>query len=342
MIDPHVHLRDWKQNEKETVKHGLEVAYQAGLDGVFEMPNTDPALTSRLIIERRIELADRAIYELDVPIFHGVYAGITANPHQIEEVVQAYQDLFPRVVGLKMFAGHSTGNMGIIEEKEQRLVYHTLADLGFKGVLAVHCEKEGLIDNSYWNPEKPITHCVARPPQAEVQSGIDMFQFAQEADYQGTLHVCHISVPELLDIIEMVRPEVGFKITTGVTPHHAELYDKMMEKEDGILKKMNPPLRSRNMQGELYQALLDSRIDWVETDHAPHTLVDKVEGHASGIPGLSYYPHFVRDLRKNLVDDAIDDLTHHNIVNTFGVRIPNTRRQPNYDLAKEYEFNAFD
>ena len=29
MIDPHVHLRDWEQKEKETIKHGLKVAYEA-------------------------------------------------------------------------------------------------------------------------------------------------------------------------------------------------------------------------------------------------------------------------------------------------------------------------
>ena len=47
MIDPHVHLRDWNQAKKETLRHGLGVAWRAGLDGVFEMPNTDPPLTSR-------------------------------------------------------------------------------------------------------------------------------------------------------------------------------------------------------------------------------------------------------------------------------------------------------
>ncbi len=46
MIDPHVHLRDWDQAGKETLRHGLSVAWRAGLDGVFEMPNTDPPLTS--------------------------------------------------------------------------------------------------------------------------------------------------------------------------------------------------------------------------------------------------------------------------------------------------------
>ena len=61
----------------------------------------------------RIDAADAALRTLGVTLFHGLYAGITAVPRQIEEAVRAWRELFPRVVGLKMFAGHSTGNMGI-------------------------------------------------------------------------------------------------------------------------------------------------------------------------------------------------------------------------------------
>ena len=75
MIDPHVHLRDWSQKAKETLRHGLSVAWRAGLDGVFEMPNTDPPLTTREAILRRIDDADAALASLRIPLFHGLYAG---------------------------------------------------------------------------------------------------------------------------------------------------------------------------------------------------------------------------------------------------------------------------
>ena len=86
MIDPHAHMRDWEQSSKETLKHGLDVAYRAGLDAVFEMPNTDPPLTSRKVILNRIELGNTAIAELGKNIFHGIFAGLTADVEQIKEV----------------------------------------------------------------------------------------------------------------------------------------------------------------------------------------------------------------------------------------------------------------
>ena len=127
MIDPHVHLRDWNQAHKETLRHGFSVAWRAGLDAVFEMPNTDPPLTSRQSILRRIDDADRALAALRIPLVHCLYAGLTADPGQITEAVEAWRELFPRVAGLKMFAGHSTGNMGIVEKSAQAVVYRRLA-----------------------------------------------------------------------------------------------------------------------------------------------------------------------------------------------------------------------
>lgn len=342
MIDPHVHLRDWNQSAKETLEHGLKVAYESGLCAVFEMPNTDPVLTSRESIKKRIALADKS----SIPIFHALYAGITSNTEQIEEVVIAHEELSLRVVGLKMFAGHSTGNMGIIKEEEQQLVYRTLADLDYRGVLAVHCEKESRLRPELWIPSDPFSHTLARPPESEVESVKDQFRFAREAGYKGTLHICHVSVPQSLEEIEKVRSNVDFKITCGATPHHCMMYDEMMRGEKGILLKMNPPLRPKEMQEQMLNALICGGIDWIETDHAPHTLEDKTEKHASGIPVLPFYPYFIKHLiEKGISQRRLRAITYNNIINSFELMplvIPSAKKELNYGLSGEYEFDAFE
>ena len=224
MIDPHVHLRDWNQAAKETLRHGFSVAWRAGLDGLFEMPNTDPPLTTRETILRRIDDADAALRGLGVGLFHGLYAGLTAVPRQIEEAVRAWRELFPRVVGLKMFAGNSTGNMGIRMREEQALVYRTLAALGFTGVLAVHCEKEELLRPGDGDSARPVSHARARPPAAEVASVDDQVQLAQKAAFRGTLAVCHISTPWALDVLKgghSKGPGSGRRLSSGLRAHPA-------------------------------------------------------------------------------------------------------------------------
>ena len=240
MIDPHVHCRDWTQSYKETIAHALSIAERIGLSGIFDMPNTSPPVNSRELIEKR--LADA--YRTNSPVFYGIYAGITSNPNQIREVVKAWRELFPRVVGLKMFAGHSVGNLGIIGEDEQRLVYQTLSDEDYRGVLAVHCEKESLLRFNLWNPLNPRSHSYARPPESEVESVKDQIDFATESQFRGILHIAHISVPESVGLVDRVRQEGTIKISCGLTPHHCLLsYESVPESQDGLIYKVNPPLR---------------------------------------------------------------------------------------------------
>ncbi|MGH2415172.1 MAG: amidohydrolase family protein, partial [Microcystaceae cyanobacterium] len=57
----------------------------------------------------------------------------------------------------------------------------------------------------------------------------------------------------------------------------------------GTLAQMNPPLRSPENNEMLWQALLDGVIDFIATDHAPHTLEEKAQAYPhspSGMPGV--------------------------------------------------------
>jgi dihydroorotase len=353
VVDPHVHLRDWSQAHKETLRHGLSVAWRAGLDGVFEMPNTDPPLTSREAIARRIDDADRCLAALGIPLFHGLYAGLTADPGQVEQAVRAWKELFPRVVGLKMFAGHSTGEMGIVTKEAQSSVYRRLAELGFTGVLAVHCEKESLLKPEAWDPDRPSSHGRARPPAAEVASVDDQVVLAKAAGFRGTLHVCHISTPWALDVLRGTHaaaaagapaaPGVPLKVSCGLTPHHALLDVQMMDRPGGMLLKMNPPLRPLPLPAKMMGRLLEGRIDWVESDHAPHAAAEKQGASAaSGIPVLHFWPRFLQALAARGMSPArIDEVTHEAACRTFAVAIRNRKRAPDRDLAAEYGPDPF-
>jgi dihydroorotase len=248
-----------------------------------------------------------------------------------------------------MYAGHSTGKMGIVDPREQALVYRTLAALGFTGVLAVHCEKEDLLRPAEWDPVRPVTHARARPPAAEVASVHDQKTFATAARFHGTLHVCHISTPWALDLLRGTHEEdkgaepPAYRVTCGLTPHHALLDANMMEQSEGLLLKVNPPLRPLPMPALMLQRLQDGDIDWIETDHAPHTRRDKLESFASGFPGFAFYPRFVTLLaQRGIAAARIRELTHDAICRTFNVDIRAAGRKPEIHLRREYEFDAFD
>lgn len=346
MLDPHTHLRDGRQQAKETVAHGLEVAYRAGLDGIFEMPNTDPPLLTRQDVEARLNLADRFLARSGLPIFHGLFVGLTAEPNQIREACILSRELFPRVVGLKLYAGSTTGDLAITENSSQSLVFQTLSACNYQGVLAVHAEAENLITPALFRPEEPATHSLARPVQAELASVEQLCALAAANRFKGTLHICHVSSPATVRLLEEQREITKLKLTCGVTPQHLLLNTSYQQaphsRQQGLLLKVNPPLRTPEEQAGLLEMLLRGQIDWIETDHAPHTLADKYERYASGLPGFPIYPHLIAWLTKlGCTPEQLAAITHDNITKTFGLTLPHTSRMGDKELAREYPYDPY-
>ena len=349
MIDPHVHLRDWDQSKKETLLHGIGTAYRSGINGLFEMPNTSPVLTGRVVIERRIADAQKALEALSLSsedLLYGLYVGLTQDKLQRAEVLGLYEEYFPTIIGFKLFAGHSTGNMGTTTEAAQRAIYRQLAETSYKGILAVHCEKETLMHPDLWDSSRPETHGEARPAVAELQSVKDQIAHAVETGFSGSLHICHVSHPDTVDLINEIRnTSLPFTITCGVTPHHALLNSEEVD-HTGNLMKMNPPLRDKSAQERLYLQLLQGKIDWIESDHAPHTLQDKADG-ASGIPGFTGYVKLVPRLLSEKIDqELLKDLIGRRFLEVVGISVSDERffsipERFDPSIADDYPWDPF-
>ena len=314
MTDAHVHFRDWNQSHKETILHGMTTGAGAGFDVFLDMPNTNPPVTDRKAVEERLALgasAEKELRKLGHDVHYHLYLGITPDAKQIVEMVQAYRDLFPRVCGLKMFASQSTGNMGIIGKERQLEIYRSLTELGYTGVLAVHCEKE-----EFFRPDE-TRHSDRRPPASEEASVRDQIENAENTGFRGTLHIAHISTKGALDAVREARRCGLVKITCGATPHHI-LLNRDSETD---LIKMNPPLRPESDRLAIWNALFDGTIDWIESDHAPHTMEDKQKG-ASGLPGFEGMLLTIKALRNaGMPESRLNGLFCTNALDAFGISV---------------------
>src|SRR5690606_1137554 len=88
------------------------------------------------------------------------------------------------------------------------------------------------------------------------------------------LHILHISTAKETSLFENNIPLEQKKITAEACVHHLWFNDSDY-KRLGTLIKWNPAIKSESDQTEIFNALLDGRIDVVATDHAPHTLDEK-------------------------------------------------------------------
>ncbi len=316
-IDPHVHCRDGNQDYKETIAHVFKIAEQQGVTHIFDMPNTDPPV----LIERDVHERFALVPETKKRNYF-LYLGLTPDEEQLEQAVAAF-DRLTRVIGFKLYAGKSVGDLAVIEEEQQKRIYKVLTDLGYEGVIAVHCEKESELKPELWNPLDPISHSFARPRKAEIESIKDQIRFVRNTGFQGTLHIVHVSCLGSVEWIESARGDL--KITCGVTPHHIMWDNRQLSTPDGLLYKMNPPLRSRPDVLDLIECLKAGLIDWIETDHAPHPYGEKLHSSnpPSGYPSLYLYKYFVEEFLPSIgiSEKQIKKLTHDNICKTFRLKI---------------------
>src|SRR5574344_316161 len=93
-------------------------------------------------------------------------------------------------------------------------------------------------------------------------------------DVGGRLHFAHISTKKSVELIREAKLR-GIKVTCETAPHYF-LLNKADETKDGRFK-MNPPLRSAEDVKEIIKGLQDGTVDCIATDHAPHSIEEKMK-----------------------------------------------------------------
>ena len=104
------------------------------------------------------------------------------------------------------------------------------------------------------------------------------------AAFDRSIHLCHVSRREEITLIAGAKAR-GLPVTCEVTPHHLFLTADDLDTL-GPLGDMRPRLGSQRDVDALW-AHLDTTVDCIATDHAPHTLAEKRSDEPPpGVPGL--------------------------------------------------------
>jgi len=311
-IDPHAHCRNGKEEYKTNIREVSEKARAQDIVAIFDIY----PVFSEKDVKERLALAEKR----NPAVAYFLYVGLTADDNQIAEAVGII-NTYPQAVGLKMRTVDALNFPGVSREKDQLKVYRSLAKLGYRGVLAVHCEKQSRLYPDLWDPSRPWTHSLAHPPEAEISSVWDQIRSARKAGFKGNLHIAHVSCPESVALI--VRARKGLAVTCGVTPHHLLWSVDQMKEPGGLFNKVDPPLRDNERVLALRNCLIKEEIDWIESDYAFHTLTEKLRPpHLSGIAAYDLYRDvLVRLQQQGMNERQIANLTYWNIKKVFGEKL---------------------
>lgn len=161
-----------------------------------------------------------------------------------------FKKIYPYVAGLKIYLDKTTGGF-ILNTNKLLAVYHA------------------------WKSEKPILlHC-------EDEHIKILLEVVRKTKKQT--HICHIHSKYMLKTLIKAKKE-GLPITCGITPHHLFL-TKNDEKKLGAFGMMKPPLPTEEDNDFFWKNI--KYIDVVESDHAPHTILEKRSKKPPfGVPGL--------------------------------------------------------
>jgi dihydroorotase len=269
MGDIHIHARD-DVGESQTYKEDFCTAGAAALNGgvvhVADMPNNPvPPITDESYHAKQEHLKHR-----NPPIHFTLYAGIGPGTSPLS---------FP--VPYKAYMGPSVGDLFFktLEQLDETLSQYRGCNVSF------HCEDPILLDEH----AGAATHEARRPAECEISATRFALQMIEKYDLRGKL--CHYSVGEGLPLIRDARNR-GLKVTCEVTPHHLYFDQSDLTDQNRGKMQMNPPLRTIEDRKAMLAALRDGTLDYLATDHAPHTLEENEQG-ISGQPHLDTYGAFV-------------------------------------------------
>ncbi|WP_096199285.1 dihydroorotase [Bacillus sp. FJAT-45350] len=261
MIDLHVHLREPGGEHKETIETGTLSAAQGGFTTVAPMPNTRPVPDTK---EQMEWLQTRIKETAHVRVLP--YASITIR--ELGQELTNFAEL--KEAGAFAFTDDGVG----VQSAGMMLAAMKEAAKVDKAIVA-HCEDNTLINKgSVHEGTFSEKHGINGIPS--VCESVHIARDVLLAEAAGAhYHVCHISTKESVRVVRDAK-KAGIKVTAEVTPHHLLLCDEDIPSLDTNFK-MNPPLRGKEDRDALIEGLLDGTIDFIATDHAPHSADDKAQ-----------------------------------------------------------------
>ena len=273
LIDVHVHLRDMELEYKETFQTGTQAAARGGYTTVIDMPNTQPPTTSASRLAEKQEKA------------HGhIFTNVAFQGALIQDADEINKMKKIGAVAFKLYLNKSLEMFNSSSEPGLRLALRA-AKLS-NSLVTIHAEDGDAIrkiqTESIASGKRSIKDfLMAHSPSVEIAAVKSILNLCKSLNVRA--HICHITTPQAVQIVR------ASNATCEATAHHL-LLDQSAFRRSGTKAICVPPIRRAEYRRELWNLFTKGEVDVLASDHAPHTLHEKVTEDAwkaaSGVPGL--------------------------------------------------------
>lgn len=255
--DVHIHAREddtGKQSYKEEYATAADAALAGGVVHVCAMPNTpNPVVGKEQFAWHR-----RRVRDLGKPTAILNYLGIDTKTKPTGKPGEHFY---------KLYFGKSVGDLTVTYGSELEVILAR-----YRGQhISFHVEYEPIVQASAAGK----THSDRRPVEC-VNEGLRILLPLIEK-YRIHAKLCHWSTGgESFEMIAAARKR-GADIVLEVSPLHLLFDTSMTDRDPALWTKiqMNPAIQAPEHRRALIEGLKDGFIQFLATDHAPHTIEEK-------------------------------------------------------------------
>jgi dihydroorotase len=234
-------------------------AAAGGFTTVACMPNTEPAIDERSVVEFIIKQAKLAGFARVHPV-------AAATVGRKGETLAEYHELVDAGAVAVSDDGAPVPTAGMVRR--------VLEYAGHCGVpFAEHCEDMsasgyGVMHEGYYSTKLGLPGIPAHSEEVCLARDLLVLE-----SITSRYHASHISTKGSVDLLRGAKRK-GLPVTAETAPHYICLEDKELESYDTSFK-INPPLRSKADREAVIEGIKDGTLDCVASDHAPHAPQEK-------------------------------------------------------------------
>jgi allantoinase len=316
-IDAHVHFNEPGRTAWEGLASGTAALAAGGATSFFDMPlNAHPPTLDAASFDLKVQAA-QASSLLDFGLWGGLVPG---NLDRLEELAER------GVIGFKAFMSNSA--IDDFQAVDDLTLYEGMVRIAKLGrIVAVHAENDAITSALAQRAQDEgrtgaRDYLDSRPIVTELEAIQRAILFASETGC--ALHIVHVSSGAGVRLVAEAR-ERGIDVTCETCPHYLCLTD-----EDvvylGAVAKCAPPIRSRQEQDALWQAIFEGTLPMVVSDHSPAPPEMKQDANFFRVwGGISGCQSLLQVLlthgyeQRQLPLQAIASLTSANIARRFGL-----------------------
>ncbi len=255
VIDPHVHINEPGRTDWEGFNTATRAAIAGGLTTLVDMPlNSSPVTTSVVAFEEKLAAAKGQLHT-NVGFWGGIVPG---NTDEMEPLINK------GVLGFKAFLTHSgIDDFPNATEADLRKAMPIIAKHNLP--LLVHCELTDDFKPENWDALSYTDYLSSRPKYWEDDAINLMIALCEE--YNCRVHIVHLSSANSIAAIAKAKQK-GLPLTVETGQHY--LFFNAEDIGDGQTQfKCAPPIRQKQNNDQLWEALKSGIIDFVATDHSP-------------------------------------------------------------------------